>query len=355
VWQKVIDPDIDGDGLGNGVVGPPYLLSDFQKLAQMGANYVNFSVPGIFTEKPPYVVMPKVVQNLDNMVQLAKQAGLFVVISYRTGPGRNEYGFDASNTTTANHEVWKNAEAQKAWEAMWQYTANRYKNQSHVVGYDLMVEPNANQIFLKMWNPIEFAEKYGGSLYDWNPMAKRISMAIRAVDGQTPIIIGGMDYSSPYWLKGIIPTGDSRTIYAAHNYQPFTYTHAAPRSKFTYPGYFDGDEDGNKENINFAWIQSSLNDIDVFRARAKSPVTVNEYGVMRWERNADKYLNDVLNVYESKGINHAIWIWDPPSFPLDFDEFNFRKGPDPKKHVDVSDSALMQVLRKNWSKNVSRP
>jgi aryl-phospho-beta-D-glucosidase BglC (GH1 family) len=75
---------------------------------------------------------------------------MFAVISFRTGPGRSEFWafwgednvsdpeegwFDPSYY---NNRVWTDQEAQDAWVEMWRYTAQRYKDNPVVVGYDLM-------------------------------------------------------------------------------------------------------------------------------------------------------------------------------------------------------------------------
>ena len=56
-WQRIIVPKYDGDEfLGDGYIGPPYTQDDFNALAAWGANYVNLSHPGVFTERRPYVL-----------------------------------------------------------------------------------------------------------------------------------------------------------------------------------------------------------------------------------------------------------------------------------------------------------
>lgn len=49
IWQRVRVPSLDQDYLGDGYIGPPYSQADFDRLAQLGANYVNLSLPGLFT------------------------------------------------------------------------------------------------------------------------------------------------------------------------------------------------------------------------------------------------------------------------------------------------------------------
>ena len=135
--------------MGPGPLGPPYFQEDFNRLAAWSANFVNISHPGLFTESPPYVLDLDVQNNLDSLVAMIARAHMYAVISCRTGPGRSEFTFlwdevgDWFDDSYLNDNVWQNQEAQDAWADMWQYTAQRYRNNPTVVGYDLMVEPNS--------------------------------------------------------------------------------------------------------------------------------------------------------------------------------------------------------------------
>jgi hypothetical protein len=55
IWQRIVIPELDGpEFLGSEYIGPPYSQEDFNRLAALGANYVNISGPGLYTEEPPY-------------------------------------------------------------------------------------------------------------------------------------------------------------------------------------------------------------------------------------------------------------------------------------------------------------
>ena len=197
-WQRVVVPHVDGsDFLGSGHVGPPYTQEDFDRLAALGANYVNVSGPGLFTERPPYVLDEEVQSNLDDM---------FAVISIRTGPVRSDFTFydegieEWGDPALVNDDVWLDQAAQDAWLEMWRHTAERYRDNPIVVGYDLMVEPNGAGRLLDIYEPDEFYPASAGTLYDWNQLYPRIVEAIREVDPDTPILIGPMGWSAARWL-----------------------------------------------------------------------------------------------------------------------------------------------------------
>ena len=378
VYQRRVYPDLDGpDFMGPGPIGPPYTQDDFDALAALGANYVNISHPGLFTETTPYTVDLDIQANLNSLLALAEQAGLYAVITFRTGPGRSEFWAFWGEDTDSNpddgwfdpdyydNRVWGEEAAQEGWVEMWRYTAQRYKDHPIVVGYDLMCEPNSNEVgsyplgaALDIWDPEVFSDTYGGTLYDWNQLYPQISAAIREVDANTPILIGGMGYSGIEWLPYLQPTGDPRTVYMIHQYAPHAYTHQEPPDlPNTYPGEFDTDWDGIADQFDRLWLENLLSTVDTFKSTQGAPVAVNEFGVMRWEPDAHNFMDDQMSLFEQQGMNHALWVWESSWDPIqsEIDAFNFRHGPDPDNHIDVESSDLIKVIGKYWGRNSVRP
>ena len=378
VYQRRVYPELDGpDLLGPGPLGPPYTQEDLNRLAAWGANYVNISHPGLFTEEPPYQLDPAVQENLDHLLEMVAQADMFAVISFRTGPGRSEFTFfwgediasDPENgwfpPSYYNNRVWGDPEAQDAWVEMWRYTAQRYKDNPIVVGYDLMVEPNSNEVGsyplgepLDIWDPEEFYSRYGGTLYDWNRLYPRIVAAIREVDSKTPILIGGNGYSAVGWLPYLEVLDDPCVVYTVHQYEPHLYTHQWWDTLVcTYPGWCDVDWDGEPEPFDRGWLEGLFATIDGFVAQHNVPVAANEFGVMRWEPGADAFIDDEMDLLEGRGMNYVLWLWESSWEPYagEVDAFNFRHGPDPQNHQDVETSALIEVIKSYWGQNTLRP
>lgn len=365
IWQRVVVPDLDGaEFLGSGHVGPPYTQADFDRLAALGANYVNVSGPGLFTETPPYELDKDVQANLDSLLDTIAQADMFAVITFRTGPGRSDFTFYRDGAGVWFDEelliesVWEDQEAQDAWVEMWRYTAERYGTHPIVVGYDLMCEPNAAGALLEIWDPEEFYPEYAGTTYDWNQLYPRITAAIRQVDPDTPILVGGMGWSAVRWLPYLEPTGDERTAYVVHQYEPQDdYTHQEPWGDNTYPGSVDLDWDHEPDPFDKRWLDEFLSVIDDFQNEHAVPTAVNEFGVQRWVPGGAAFMADQIDLFEQRGMNHALWSWDPSWEPWteEVDAFNFRHGPDPDHHADVASSDLMDVIREHWERNSVRP
>jgi cysteinyl-tRNA synthetase len=370
IWQSRNYVELHGAGtLGDAPVGPPFTQEDFDNLAALGANYVNISHPGLFTETPPYVLDEEIQDNLDHLLDLIAEADMFAVITFRTGPGRSEFWAVWGEDTEANPDegwfapsyynnaVWENEDAQQGWADMWRYTAQRYGDNLIVVGYDLMCEPNAEEIYFGIWgDPTQFYPAQAGATYDWNHFYPDIVAAIREADSETPVLVQPMGYGSVAWLPYLQPTDDSRTVYTVHQYEPSSYTHQYPPLDRAYPGEFDVNDDGHNEQIDKAYLDNLLTTVDEFSDTYDVPVAVNEYGAIRWEPGAAQFMDDLMDLFEQRGMNHALWEWHSSWAPFAWnDAFDFRNGPDPENHASVNSSDLIDVVGRYWEDNRVRP
>jgi hypothetical protein len=364
LWQRIVVPELDGpEFLGDAYVGPPVTQADFEALAALGANVVDLSHPGLFTERPPYVLDEQVQANLDRLIDMAAQADLFVVITFRTGPGRSDFTFyrdgagDWFDADLLVESVWTDAAAQDAWVDMWRYTAERYRDVAVVVGYDLMCEPNGEGIFLDVYDPELFYPEHAGSLLDWNQFYPRIVEGIRQVDGETPILVSVQGWGAVRWLPALEPLEDPRTVYMVHQYEPQEmYTHQAPEGGNGYPGEFDVDYDGAADRFDRAWLEGLLAPVTAFQETHGRPVSVNEFGAERWVPDAAQFMDDQMGLFEELGMNYMLWAWDPAWEPWTSSSngFNFLFGPDPDNVAPV-DNDLMSVIAGYWSRNSVRP
>ena len=364
IWQRIVVPELDGpEFLGDDYIGPPLEQSDFDALAALGANVVDLSHPGLFTERPPYVLDEQVQDNLDRLIEMAAQADLFVVITFRTGPGRSDFTFyrdgagEWFDPELLVETVWTEAEAQDAWVDMWLYTAERYRDSPVVVGYDLMCEPNGEGVFLDVYDPEAFFPEHAGSLLDWNQFYPRIVDGIRQVDEETPILVSGQGWGAVRWLPALESTDDPRTVYMVHQYEPQEmYTHQGPEGGNGYPGEFDVDYDGQADRFDRAWLEDLLSFVPAYQAAYGVPVSVNEFGVERWAPDAAQFMNDQMALFEDLGMNHMLWAWDPAWEPWTSSSngMNYLFGPDPDNSLPV-DSELLDVITAFWSRNTIRP
>jgi hypothetical protein len=103
-------------------------------------------------------------------------------------------------------------------------------------------------------------------------------------------------------------------------------------------------------------LRGLLSTVDGFADAHDVPVAVNEFGVVRWVPGAAEFMDDQMDLFERRGWNYALWSWEPAWEPWaeEVNGFNFRFGPDPHNHVEISND-LMDVIVKCWRRNTVRP
>jgi cysteinyl-tRNA synthetase len=327
-------------------------LQDIQDLRALGANVINATYPGVFDILAPYGINQTALNYLDNLVDWAAEADIYVVINFRSGPGRNEAAIHMSDG--AIFDVWENQEAQDAWIDMWRFTAERYKDNPVVIGYTLFTEPHPNVLVDPDYEltPFEVQAEIEGSLMDWNIFAKEITLGIREKDTETPIIIDSIGWAAPDFFSILQPTGDPYTIYSVHMYDPDLYSHQeVNKIKISYPDvvtYY-----GEKINFDRNWLEEDLIPVIQFAEEHQVSIFVGEYGPMRWVPGGESYLFDLMDIFEKQDWHYAYYAWRTEEEY--FDGFNLEYGPDPENHVLVEDNPLLKVITTRWQQNVDFP
>jgi aryl-phospho-beta-D-glucosidase BglC (GH1 family) len=304
----------------------PISQSDFNDLAAAGANYVQISHAGLFAEDPPFGVDQAAVANLDRIVAMARQAGLYAGIAFRSGPGRNDLAIVDPTNPNAKHTIWTSQAAQDAWVQMVRFAAERYRTDPIVVGISVMVEPNA-YVRHDFIEPDAFYAQFGGTLEDVNGLFARATTAIRSVDPSTPILLEPEGFGGIDWLPHLKITGDANTVYTVHDYSPYKFTH---NGKGKYP---------SGKNNKDTQLQL-LRRVDEFGRSKGVPVAFTEFGARSFAKSAAKYVRDRIELMEGVG-NWFIWVWQPAGFNDPFSVHNPGK--------------VLNVLRAAWAKNCTRP
>lgn len=277
----------------------PFSQSDFDDLAAAGANYVHISHAGLFSEDPPYGVDQAAVANLDRVLDMARQAGLYAGIAFRSGPGRNDLAIVDPTNPAAMHTIWTSQAAQDAWVDQVRFAAERYRNDAIVVAISPVVEPNAF-VLHDFIGPDEFYRQFGSTIEDVNGLYARATAAIRSVDTATPILLEPEGFAGIEWLPHLKINDDGATVYTVHDYTPFKFTHDG---KGRYP---------SRRNNRKAQLRL-LTQVDEFGRTNGVPVAFTEFGARAIDRTAFKYVRDRIELIEGVG-NWAIWNWQPAGF-----------------------------------------
>jgi hypothetical protein len=95
----------------------------------------------------------------------------------------------------------------------------------------------------------------------------------------------------------------------------------------------------------------------MFQQQRPGPQAVNEFGVVRWAPNAADFMRDQIAYFERRGMNHAIWVWEPSWEPwrsVGDKAMNYLLGPDPNNFEEVEND-LLRVILDSWAHNIVRP
>ncbi len=297
-------------------------VEDLRVLRSWGANLAEIPVSNVYAPTPPYAFQPENLARLDRAVQAAEQAGLYVALTCREGPGRPDFN--------RSHEIWREAAAQEAYAGMWGQIATHYRGRPSIVGYDLMCEPHpdgeANQ-----------------PLGDWNALAQKITTAIRALDPRTPILINSIGWAYPQRFDVLRPTGDPRTVYTVHFYDPHYYTHQKPADRVVYPGFrVPGKPDSAWDK---AVLEAHLAPVVAFQQKHKVPIFVGEFGCARFAPGVEAWMRDQIDLYERHGWSWAYWSF------REWDVMNIERSADPADKVNHADTPLLRLFKTYFAKD----
>ena len=292
-------------------------------LAEWNVNLIRYQMnPGLNVKPKADISTPEKylawidseIKRLDELMPLFREHGIKVAIDLHTGPGTG-ISQVASNILGAGTSL-------DTLDAAWRKLASHYRGNPQIYGYDLLNEPVAENYVRGVENP-------------WLAISERLVRVIREVDPDTPIITEP-DFANTR------PLADRNVIYSPHFYSPHAYTHQGVlgQVRWSYPGVIDGVY-WDKEQL-----RVSMKEVNEFQKKHGVPIFVGEFSVINWAKGGDRYLADMIELFEEYGWDwayHAFREWD--AWSIEHEGKAFRSvvpSPDnPRKRV------LLEALKKN--------
>ena len=234
--------------------------ADIEFIAAQGANTVRLPFHYKLLTDEDYMGLTSAQDGfarMDSVITWARDNGLYVILDMHDAPG----GQTGDNIDDSHGYPWLLASerSQQQFCDIWRRIAERYKNETAVLGYELINEPIAHY----------FSDKDSlNTLLE--PLHKRAVKAIREVDGNHIILLGG-----PQWNSVFTPLAD------------WTYD---PRLMWTCHRY-GGD----------ASVEAIGHFIDV-RDRTGLPMYMGEIG-----HNTDKWQADFVKIMKDNNIGYTFW------------------------------------------------
>ncbi|HEV7691546.1 MAG TPA: cellulase family glycosylhydrolase [Hyphomonadaceae bacterium] len=342
---------VDGDTFGGGgPVLPAYGGADFDALVRAGANLVVMSFPELWTVAKPWKPDPVMAVALYRQIELAKAAGLNVIVALRSGPGRSDFVFhrDAAGTWfPANlivDSIWTDAEAQAAWADMCVDIAKGLAGRAEIAGLNIMVEPDPNVSGtnkagqrLGAWTPAEYSRDVS-DISDWRRISASIAQKVRAAAPDLPILISPPAFARTDFLAVMGQPPVKGTVWCVHDYEPRDYTHS-PKESRGIPVFGEGGDNTFARRLDAAKKQGA-------------PVFLGEFGAARWLGDNGKYYRARISACEQRGVAWAAFRWPTgdAAYEASDDMFNLGWGMTPGRE----EGAALPVLREAWARNASR-
>jgi endoglucanase len=145
---------------------------------------------------------------LDRVIGWCRKEGLYVILDMHCAPGGQTgdniddgYGYPFLFKSTAMRQL---------TASVWKRIADHYKNETIIMGYDLLNEPIATYFKAEDFNPY------------LEPVYKEITKEIRTVDKNHILFLGGAQWDSNFKVFG--PPFDSKLVYTFHKYWTKTTT-----------------------------------------------------------------------------------------------------------------------------------
>lgn len=183
------------------LMGTRYSQADMQNVAQWGANVVrlSFSYNDLETDDNPATWKPDGLKDLDEVVQWGKRYGVYVILDMHVAPGGQS---TAPYCAGGHNRIWTDAACQERFVALWTEIARRYRDRPEVAAYELMNEPST---------PHKMSDRLAA-------IDQRAINAIRAVDPDKVIVVGGDNGSGPGDLTEALKFADANILYTFHWY-----------------------------------------------------------------------------------------------------------------------------------------
>ena len=223
------------------------------------------------------------IAKIDNILDLVEKSGLYATIDY--------HGWYENSPRDA---------AQKdMFLTIWGLVAERYKDRSELISFELMNEPGIKEMTVNEHNALQ---------------AEAIEV-IRKTNPTRLIICAAPDGNQPWLLKDLVlPEDDKNLAVAVHIYHPADFTHQG----FTWAGREAGvqvrlNEQGMEE------LMWNVNETQKFIDNTDIPVILNEFGLnlaLATREDSSKYLSILTSFCQKNGIPWTYWQYDDDSMGL---------------------------------------
>ncbi len=291
---------------------------DIERIASWGADHVRLPIDYNVIRNEDGSFKENGFKYIDMCIEWCRKNDLKIVLDLHKTAG---YVFDDKEYC----QFFREKSLQDYFVSLWEEIIRRYGKYSDFIAFELLNEitdPNTAEI--------------------WNDIAERTTAAIRKLNKNAKIIIGGIFNSSIYGLTLLRKPADENIIFTFHCYSPIIFTHQSAYwvenmpldYKISYPEkiskYRDESEKyfGDSFKSEFAFDDGQNIDTRFFERLFESAVKVSEkydvplycgeYGVIDRAdaEDAANWFRDINAAFEKYNISRAVWNYKEMDFGL---------------------------------------
>lgn len=301
---------------------------DFEDIRSLGVDctrlYIRFEEYS--SGKPDYIIPDWLWKNIDDAVAWCTELKMYMIIDFHN---------DCDGDSKTRPDV------EKVLTKIWPQIANRYKDSSEYIIYEIMNEPHFRSGNLE------------ADISKWNKIQGKILKLIRTIDTKHTVIVGAESWNSVTALLKLPDYKDDNIIYNFHDYTPMLFSHQGaswtifkyltgvpfPYDKNKMPPFpkdpgakdlrwdYDNYERDSSENV----LCKPLDEAVKFANKRGVALMCNEWGVsmqyadnaerINWYRMKAKWMDDRNIIRMSHDYKDLFGIFNSPShfetFPQD--------------------------------------
>jgi len=177
---------------------------DIHFIKSLGLNHIRipFNYRLFVTDYPYYELKGVGYELLDSVISWCKEENLYVILDMHCAPG-GQTG-DNIDDSFGYPFLFDSQKAQELTASIWKKIAQNYKDEKIIIGYDLLNEPIAHYFDVERLKPL------------LEPLYKKITSAIRDVDTNHIIFLGGAIWDSDFSIFS--KPFDNKLVYTFHKY-----------------------------------------------------------------------------------------------------------------------------------------
>lgn len=258
--------------------GNPFRDDYFQRIAALGFDHVRipvtWDIPARALQTPPFTLEPGFLQRIKQVVDLARDAGLMVIVNMH----HHDRLFEAPEESRAR------------FLSQWSQIADHFKAYDPNLLFEVLNEPHGNLT----------AEK-------WNLFFKEALDVIREKNPTRTVLIGVAEYGGLGGLSKLEIPQDDHLILSIHYYEPFAFTHQGAEwvsNSDPWLGTQWENTDREQEQVKkqFQYAQNFVREHDI-------PVHIGEFGAYGKAdlKSRELWTAFLARWFEEQGFSWAYW------------------------------------------------